>query len=580
MNESKVGIIVEAQDRASKILKGVSSNATAMGKKMTSAGKTMTAGLTLPILAMGTAVVKVSMDFEKSMANVSTLVDTSVESMDDMKDAVKEIAKRTPVALADLTSALYDIRSAGIEASGAMEVLENSAMLAVAGLGTTKQATDILTSAINAFGLDASKSEQWADVFFKTVKAGKTTVAELAQGFGQVAPLASQLGVRFEDLMSITASMTTSGMKASVAYTQVRSALANMLKMSPDMTEAFASIGVKAEDLTGLLQEKGLTGVIKMLSDAVGGNKEQLAKMFTSVEGLNAVMMLLGDTGVNATKIQEGMTDGSIALIEAYEKQKETFNLLWQELKNNVNIALLELGTELMPMLQKGAEWLTDKIKVLTEKWKKLSPETQKWVLILTMVLAVLPVLLIGLGMLVTAIGTLGITIKGLMAGSVWGLIIVGVIFLANKLKDLIAEFYGVELSWTEVWDNMIDTTSDAVISIIGWIDKLKTSTFGFLIGDIVEKVKAGASDLADRAIGVNDEGIIPRERITRTGEDDKATDPNLINVAQTSEDVESSARNNYSFDFRGANISDKDSFISDIKKSFARDIKLAGQGI
>ena len=579
MNESKVGIIVEAQDRASKILKGVSSNATAMGKKMTSAGKTMTAGLTLPILAMGTAVVKVSMDFEKSMANVSTLVDTSVESMDDMKDAVKEIAKRTPVALADLTSALYDIRSAGIDASDAMSVLEASAKLGVAGLGTTKEATTLMTLAVNNFRDSGLTASEVADVMFKTVKNGITTVGQLSQSFGLVAPLAQATGISLQELQAATAALTQVNKSASISQNSLKAALVSLSKPTVQAQELLTKLGVTT--FKGLVEKSGgMVNAFGAMQDATEGNTQMFAKAIGSGEALTSVVSLLGGQSDSFQSSLLDMTEGANAVDEAYQKQKETFNLLWQELKNNVNIALLELGTELMPMLQKGAEWLTDKIKVLTEKWKKLSPETQKWVLILTMVLAVLPVLLIGLGMLVTAIGTLGITIKGLMAGSVWGLIIVGVIFLANKLKDLIAEFYGVELSWTEVWDNMIDTTSDAVISIIGWIDKLKTSTFGFLIGDIVEKVKAGASDLADRAIGVNDEGIIPRERITRTGEDDKATDPNLINVAQTSEDVESSARNNYSFDFRGANISDKDSFISDIKKSFARDIKLAGQGI
>jgi len=65
----------------------------------------------------------------KSDASVSTVVDTNVESMDAMKNAVLDIAKKTPVALSDLTSALYDIRSAGISASMSMDVLEKSAQL-------------------------------------------------------------------------------------------------------------------------------------------------------------------------------------------------------------------------------------------------------------------------------------------------------------------------------------------------------------------------------------------------------------------------------------------------------------------
>ena len=208
MAESKMQIIIKARDEASKKLKEMSKHLKTLGLAAGAAGA-----------AVGVASVKMAMDFEKSMGNVSTLIDENAESMADMKNEVLKLSRDLPVPLGDLTSSLYDIRSAGIEAGGAMEVLNNAAKLSVAGLGSSKEATDVLTSAINAFGLDAKKSDKWADVFFKTVKSGKTTISELAQGFGQVAPLANELGMSFEELMATTAASTVSGMKASIVYT-------------------------------------------------------------------------------------------------------------------------------------------------------------------------------------------------------------------------------------------------------------------------------------------------------------------------------------------------------------------------
>lgn len=90
-------------------------------------------------------------DFEKSMSNIATLVDTSSESMADMSNEVLDISKVTPVALNELTEGLYNVRSAGIDAASSIEVLHKSSKLAVAGLGTTGEAVDIVTSSINAF---------------------------------------------------------------------------------------------------------------------------------------------------------------------------------------------------------------------------------------------------------------------------------------------------------------------------------------------------------------------------------------------------------------------------------------------
>ncbi|MCK4454521.1 phage tail tape measure protein [Candidatus Parcubacteria bacterium] len=349
-------IVIKAKDEASKVFSKFSKKHNETIKNLKKLGVVGGAA----VGAVGVASMKMAADFEKSMSNVATLVDTNVESMEDMERAVLDISKRTPVALEDLSSALYDVRSAGIDAGGAMEVLENSAKLAVTGLGTTKEATNVLTSAINAFGLDAKKSDRWADVFFKTVKSGKTNISELAQGFGQVAPLANELGLEFEDLMATTAAMTTSGMQASVAYTQQRAVLSSMLKPTKQMSDAMANVGITSENLSEIVSEKGLTGTIRMLSESVGGNKAELAKMFGSVEGLNAVMMLLGDTGENSIDIFNQMTEGGNAMDEAMRKQNETASAQYQILKNQLNAEMINLGNHILPILINAIPVLID----------------------------------------------------------------------------------------------------------------------------------------------------------------------------------------------------------------------------
>lgn len=124
-------------------IKKVSENLEKVGKAATVAGGILT--------AMSAANLKMAADFETGMASVSTLIDTNVESLSDMNKEVLNIAKRTPVALNDLTSALYDIRSAGIAAENQFIVLEKSAQLGVAGLGSTSEAVDLVTSSLNAF---------------------------------------------------------------------------------------------------------------------------------------------------------------------------------------------------------------------------------------------------------------------------------------------------------------------------------------------------------------------------------------------------------------------------------------------
>jgi len=271
--------------------------------------------------------------------------------------------------LADLTSALYDVRSAGIAAGDAMSVLEASAKLGVAGLGTTKEATTLMTLAVNNFRDSGLSASEVADIMFKTVKNGITTVGQLSQSFGLVAPLAQATGISLQELQAATAALTQVNKSASISQNSLKAALVSLSKPTAQAQELFEKLGV--DTFAGLVEKTG--GMVKAfgaMQDATDGNTQMFAKAIGSGEALTSVISLLGGQSESFTTSLADMNGKVNAIDEAYQKQLETFSALWQLLKNNFNVALLELGTELMPMIQKGAEWLTEKIEMLTDKWK------------------------------------------------------------------------------------------------------------------------------------------------------------------------------------------------------------------
>ena len=344
----KVNVIITGKDKSKGAFKSV----------IKGAGM-LTAAISAMVIAIGVKAVKAGAKFEKSMSNISTLVDTSTESMKEMGDEVKALAKKMPIAMEDLTESLYAVRSAGIDAGSAMGVLEDAGKLATAGLGTTAEATDLVTSAINAFGIDAKESNRVGNDFFLAVKKGKTTVSELAQGFGQVAPLANEMNISLEDLLSVTSAMTTSGMKASIAYTSVKAALSNMIKPTAEMSGALETLGWNVDDVKENMGEEGLVSTLKALAESVDYDTETMAKMFGSVEGLNGVLMLLNETGEMSDEIFKSMQNELGAMDEAYIKQKETVDALWQTLKNNLEVVYINLADKILPPLVEAVKSLT-----------------------------------------------------------------------------------------------------------------------------------------------------------------------------------------------------------------------------
>ena len=97
-------------------VKGLSTITTLAGNKMAaSLGAVSAAAQQVGIAGamMGTAIAvplglatKAAIDFEAQMSNVSTLLDTTVENMDDMGASVQKLAREIPKPLSDFTEGL------------------------------------------------------------------------------------------------------------------------------------------------------------------------------------------------------------------------------------------------------------------------------------------------------------------------------------------------------------------------------------------------------------------------------------------------------------------------------------------
>ncbi|MCK5268561.1 MAG: phage tail tape measure protein [Spirochaetes bacterium] len=354
--DQSLQIVINAKDNASKVFKKFEKNNKETIKNLKKLGVAGSAA----VATIGVASVKMAADFDKSMSNVSTLIDTNVESMDDMKEAVLDLSKRTPVALGDLSSALYDVRSAGISAGSAMEVLENSAKLGVAGLGTTKEAANLLTTAINAFGLQGRDSAEVADVLFKTVKAGKTDIANLSQAFGKMAGNAKAAGVEFEDVQAATAALTALTGKTSEAQNALAQAFLELTVQGGKLDKGLQENGSSLDELNEMIGEQGLVGGMKMMQEELGLTETEFKNLFSSAEAGTSIYQLLTDAYDGNMEALYNMKNGANEMDEATRKQNAAASAQYQILKNQLNVELIKLGSKILPVLLESIPAMTN----------------------------------------------------------------------------------------------------------------------------------------------------------------------------------------------------------------------------
>lgn len=355
---------------------------------------------------------KQAVDFESKMSNVATIVDTNAENMGKMGDKILELSTRLPSTIDDLTISLYDIRSAGVAANQAMGVLEQSSRLSAAGLSTASEATDIMTSAVNAFASEGKSAGEISDILFKTVKAGKTTISQLAQAFGSTAPIVQSAGVTLADFQAATAALTTVGTPATQAQNQLRAAVVALQKPTAEMSKIMKALGVSTEK--ELIQKfGGLGGAFKAVNDQGTKMRINLAKAWSSVEAGAAVTSITGATNEAYVKTLDDMTKGANAVDEAFNKQLKTGANQAQIAKNNMQALSITVGTQLIPVITATVQKVMPLVKGMID-WMRQNPKATKTLVLLTAAIAAFSFIVSGVSFAIAIVSK---------AMAAWGLI-------------------------------------------------------------------------------------------------------------------------------------------------------------
>ena len=337
------------------------------------------AGIGVGVAVLGSTLVsatKKAIAFETHIANLSTLMGDNTKAVGEMKKGILEMTKIIPRSSDELGLAAYDILSAGItETSDALLVLEASGKLAVAGLGTTKEAVNLVTSAINAFEIDAEDAIAVSNTLFATVRAGKTTVGEMAQSFGNVAAAAKGAGVSFEETQAATAALTVVGFRTATAQDRLRALFDEMTRSSGKLNDSYDTLGKGS--IATAVQSDGFKNVLDDLLVSVNGDTVAFKNMFSSVEAGGAALALVTGASDTYNDTLTDMLSSSGDLEKAFGKQAETTANKLALAQNQMNDLLIRLGEQILPLINKVLDVTVDAFEKL-DNMVATNAETQE----------------------------------------------------------------------------------------------------------------------------------------------------------------------------------------------------------
>ena len=155
----------------------------------------------------------------------------------------------------------------------------------------------------NAYGSANLSAEDATDVLTAAVREGKLSSEELAGAMGGVLPIASNLGVSFDEVGATLAAMSRTGTNAANGATQLNSILAGLLKPTNQAEDALRSMGLSSAGLKKQIKDEGLLSVLETLKTEFDKNSDAAAQVFPNIRALKGVLDLTGKSAETTKEI-------------------------------------------------------------------------------------------------------------------------------------------------------------------------------------------------------------------------------------------------------------------------------------
>lgn len=489
-------IVVKLVDQMSGEMDKLSGRFSGLGDSLTSTGKKLTAGVTMPILGLGLASLKLATDFDKSMRNVNSILQLPEQQFDTLRQQVIEFSTTTRASATDVATSLYFIASAGYESEDAFKLMSASSRAAGAGLAETTDVARLLISALNAYGYSSDEATRVTDIFLQTVRTGITTLPELAGAMGRILPQASSLGVSMEEVGFSLAQLTRTGLSTDESVTRLNALFVDLLSPSKELQGAIEELGY-ASGFELVQATGGVLGAMRVLKEeGFVDTADEVASLFHNVRSMGGALGLLQDDATLAEGAVEAFgAAANNAVEQARAEQYKSLAANLGKLKSSMEALGIALGTLLIPFLTSVVE----KIVPFIQNLGKANPALLKLALVIAGVLAAVGPLLIFLGMLVNAFGA----IVGVLSGPLLPIIAAvaaaaGLLYLAWKnnvlgIQDFVKNLLSILPSFEDIKKafQTLKETGDLKKALSGLIDPKVLETFDQVVTRIQQFVGA-----------------------------------------------------------------------------------------
>jgi len=475
---------------ASRFYKGllkVDASLVRMQKRMRAIGTKMTAMITVPLVGMAAAAVHSFSKFDDTMtrstAIMGNLSDTTVRAM---RETAVAISDKGITSASELADSYFFLASAGMNAQQAMASLSTVETFATAGAFDMATATDLLTDAQTALGLQTGDTEKDLENLIalsnSLVSANVQSNASVRQ-FSEAltndaATAAGSFGTQMNTVLAVLDAYATKGKKGAEAGSMFGRAVRLLSRAYNDNAKEFKRMGIAVVDDDG--NYRNFISIIQDIERALKGmsQSERTAELDTlgfAALAQKAILPLIGMSD-KMKDWEKELNEGLVTSIEVADKQMKSFGNQMKILKNQFVHAGSAIGASLVPMIESAAA----KMRVWLKQWKDLDQSTKTFILKSIAVTAAIGPVTLAFSGLTAAVHKLWVALNLLVTHPViaaLAAIAAEVIWLTLKYReahDAVTEF---DVALSNMASKRMTLTSDDLVSSIKRMKQLAEQT-------------------------------------------------------------------------------------------------------
>jgi TP901 family phage tail tape measure protein len=389
---------------------------TKAGKDMTKVGDTLTKGVTLPIVAAGTAALKASIDFETAWTGVLKTVDGTEAQLAALKQGIIDMSLELPATTTEIAAVAEAAGQLGIETDNILAFTRTMIDLGETTNIVSAEAAKQLAQFANVTQMSQRDFDRLGSVIVDLGNNFATTEADIVNMAQRLAGAGKQIGLTNPQIMAFATTLSSVGIAAEAggsAFSKVFSNMQLAVETGSAALDDFARVaGMTADEFARQFREDAAEAIAAFITGLSNMNEEGISSIRTLQE-MGITELRLRDTLLRTSNAGELVTSAINMANSAWEENtaltKEAelrygttasqMKILWNEARE----VSRQFGDAMMPVLKD----VLGEVKDLVHAFSNLDDEQKKNIIQMAALAATVGPVLSGVGRLTTGVGGL-----------------------------------------------------------------------------------------------------------------------------------------------------------------------------